>query len=208
MLVTGWWRPTGCLNLQVIFWKRTTNYGAFLREMTYIDKASNGSLPPCTLHVKKKISYQKSAINTDDYRLLVNIFYTITTAQMSTVAFRHCSTAQKSDLEVRSTSQKSEKYFSKRTLFEKYCSKIWSRGTLHVCVLQCVAVCCSVLQCVAVCCNVLQCVAVCCSVLQCVAVYCRVLQYIAVCCNTLQGVAVSCRVTRELTCYGHVFLYQ
>jgi len=30
------------------------------------------------------------------------------------------------------------------------------------CVLQCVAVCCSVLQCVAVCCSVLQCVAVCC----------------------------------------------
>ena len=51
------------------------------------------------------------------------------------------------------------------------------------CVLQCVAVCCSVLQCVAVhigleanvhtilscgaCCSMLQCVAVCCSVLQC-----------------------------------------
>jgi len=34
------------------------------------------------------------------------------------------------------------------------------------CVLQCVAVCCSVLQCVAVCCSVLQCVAVCCSMLQ------------------------------------------
>jgi len=36
----------------------------------------------------------------------------------------------------------------------------------YVCVLQCVAVCCSVLQCVAVCCSVLQCVAVCCSLLQ------------------------------------------
>ena len=71
---------------------------------------------------------------------------------------------------------------------------------LHIRVLQCVAVCCSVLQCVAVCCptrspayllnntathcntlvappdhlhiRVLQCVAVCCSVLQCVAVCC------------------------------------
>jgi len=31
----------------------------------------------------------------------------------------------------------------------------------RACVLQCVAVCCSVLQCVAVCCSVLQCVAVC-----------------------------------------------
>ena len=45
----------------------------------------------------------------------------------------------------------------------------------HLCVLQCVAVCCSVLQCVAVCCSVLQYVAVCCSVLQCVAVCCNVL---------------------------------
>ena len=51
------------------------------------------------------------------------------------------------------------------------------------CVLQCVAVCCSVLQCVAVCCSVKQCVAVCCSVLQCVAVCCScgVLQRAAVC---------------------------
>ena len=40
-----------------------------------------------------------------------------------------------------------------------------------VCVLQHVAVCCSMLQCVAVCCSVLQCVAACCSVLQCVAVH-------------------------------------
>jgi len=49
------------------------------------------------------------------------------------------------------------------------------------CVLQCVAVCCSVLQCVAVCCCLMRyskgrlCVAVCCSVLQCVAVCCSVL---------------------------------
>ena len=47
----------------------------------------------------------------------------------------------------------------------------------EVCLLQCVAVCCSVLQCVAVCCSVLQCVAVCCSVLRCVAVCCSVLQH-------------------------------
>jgi len=72
------------------------------------------------------------------------------------------------------------------------------------CVLQCVAVCCSVLQCVAVCCNVLQCVAsvlqgvavccecvaVCCSVSQCVAL-CRIVsQCNEVCCSMLQCVAV------------------
>ena len=45
------------------------------------------------------------------------------------------------------------------------------------CVLQCVAVCCSVLQCVAVCRSVSQCVAVCCSVWQCVTVCCSVLQW-------------------------------
>jgi len=35
-----------------------------------------------------------------------------------------------------------------------------NEGVPHVCVVQCVAVCCSVLKCVAVCCNVLQCVTV------------------------------------------------
>jgi len=55
-----------------------------------------------------------------------------------------------------------------------------------VCLMHCVAVCCSVLLCmlevachvagVHVCRSVLQCIALCCSVLQCVAVWCRVLQ--------------------------------
>jgi len=58
--------------------------------------------------------------------------------------------------------------------------------TERECVLQCVAVCCSVLQCVAVCCCVLLCVAVRCCLLQCVAVCCRVLQCVAVCCGRMQ----------------------
>jgi len=80
--------------------------------------------------------------------------------------------------------------------------------TLHVNVLQCVAVCCSVLQCVTACCSVSQCVTVCCSVLQsvqCVAVSCCVTygscatiqviegtatQCVAVCCSVLQCVVV------------------
>ena len=37
---------------------------------------------------------------------------------------------------------------------------------------------------------------------------CSVLQCVAVCCSVLQCVAVSGSVTKELTCYGHVFLYQ
>ena len=42
----------------------------------------------------------------------------------------------------------------------------WLIHTSYFCVLQCVAVCCSVLQCIAVCCRVLPWVVVCCSVLQ------------------------------------------
>jgi len=32
---TGWRRPSGCLELQVIFRKKDTNYRAVLRKMTY-----------------------------------------------------------------------------------------------------------------------------------------------------------------------------
>jgi len=45
---TGWRRLIGCLKLQVIFRKRATNYRALLRKMTYKDKASYDSTPPCT----------------------------------------------------------------------------------------------------------------------------------------------------------------
>ena len=82
-----------------------------------------------------------------------------------------------------------------------------------VCVLQCVAVCCSVLQCVAVCCSVLQCVAVCYSMLQCVAlcfsvsriapsdltkpsILC-VVQCVAACCSALRCIANNCNVRHE-----------
>jgi len=47
VMYTGWRRPIGCLKLQVIFRKRATNYRALLRKMTYKDKASYGSSPPC-----------------------------------------------------------------------------------------------------------------------------------------------------------------
>ena len=44
---TRWRRLIGCLKLQVIDRKRATNYRALLQKMTYKDKASYGSLPPC-----------------------------------------------------------------------------------------------------------------------------------------------------------------
>jgi len=46
---TGWRRLRGCLELQVIFRKRATNYRALLRKMTYEDKASYDSTPPCMI---------------------------------------------------------------------------------------------------------------------------------------------------------------
>jgi len=70
--------------------------------------------------------------------------------------------------------------------------------TFILCVLQCVAVCCSVLRCVAVCCSVLLRVAVCCSVLQRVAVYCSVEQCGAVCCGMLWCVAAYCSVLQRV----------
>jgi len=64
------------------------------------------------------------------------------------------------------------------------------------CLVQCVAVCCSVVQCVAVWCSVVQCVAVWCSVLQYVAVWCSVVQCVAVCCSVLQCGAVCCSLVQ------------
>jgi len=45
-MYAGWQWPIGCLKLQVIFRKRATNQ-ALLRKMTYKDKGSYGSSPPC-----------------------------------------------------------------------------------------------------------------------------------------------------------------
>jgi len=46
-MCTGWRRPMGCLKSQIICCKWATNYRALLRKLTYKDKASYGSLPPC-----------------------------------------------------------------------------------------------------------------------------------------------------------------
>jgi len=45
---TGWRRLIRCLKSQVIFRKRANNYRAFLRKMTYENKAFYDSTPPCT----------------------------------------------------------------------------------------------------------------------------------------------------------------
>jgi len=46
--LTGWRRLIGCLKLHVIFRTRASHLKALLRKMTYVDKASYDSTPPCT----------------------------------------------------------------------------------------------------------------------------------------------------------------
>jgi len=45
---TGWQRLIGSPKLQIIFHKRATKYRSLLRKMTYKDKGSYESSPPCT----------------------------------------------------------------------------------------------------------------------------------------------------------------
>ena len=54
-LSTGWQRCTGCLQSQVSFRKRATNYMALLRKITCKDKASYVSTPPCTYQPSENI---------------------------------------------------------------------------------------------------------------------------------------------------------
>ena len=46
---TGWRRLIGSPKLQIIFHKRATEYRSLLRKMTYKDKGSYESSPPCSL---------------------------------------------------------------------------------------------------------------------------------------------------------------
>ena len=51
LIHTGWRRLIGSPKLQIIFHKRATRYRALLLKMTYKDKGSYESSPPCTIHV-------------------------------------------------------------------------------------------------------------------------------------------------------------
>ena len=45
--ITGWRRLIGSPKLQIIFYERATKYTSLLRKMTYKDKGSYESSPPC-----------------------------------------------------------------------------------------------------------------------------------------------------------------
>jgi len=55
-IYTGWRRLIGSLKLQIIFHKRATKYRSLLRKMTYKDKGSYESSPPCT-YIRIMITY-------------------------------------------------------------------------------------------------------------------------------------------------------
>jgi len=49
IIATGWRRLIGSPKLQIILHKRATKCRSLLREMTYKDKGSYESLPPCSM---------------------------------------------------------------------------------------------------------------------------------------------------------------
>ena len=49
-LLTGWRRLIGSPKLQIIFHKRATKHRSLFRKMTYKDKGSYESSPPCMPH--------------------------------------------------------------------------------------------------------------------------------------------------------------
>jgi len=53
-IYTGWRRLIGSPKLQIIFHKRATKYRSLLQKMTYKDKGSYESSPPCTQTLKEK----------------------------------------------------------------------------------------------------------------------------------------------------------
>ena len=72
---TGWRRLIGSPKLQVIFNKRATKYRSLLRKMTYKDKGSYESSPPCirmtthmTIHTHYQIASCETHVSRDDFK--------------------------------------------------------------------------------------------------------------------------------------------
>ena len=65
---TGWRRLIGSPNLQIIFHKRVTKYRSLLRKMTFKDKGSYESSPPCT----NRRAYLYARIHTLAFRAYIH----------------------------------------------------------------------------------------------------------------------------------------
>jgi len=100
-IYTGWRRLIGSPKLQIIFHKRATKYRAVLREMTYKDKGSYESSPPCThitwyirihtisMYELIKFTHQKYISNTSSYRNGTFINLEITYLPMSHGTYKY-----------------------------------------------------------------------------------------------------------------------
>jgi len=67
--VTGWRRLIGSPKLQIIFHKRATKCRSLLRKMTYKDKGSYESSPPCTCNVCICLSHVCHICRHEDMRV-------------------------------------------------------------------------------------------------------------------------------------------
>jgi len=70
---TGWRRLIGSPKLQIIFHKRATKHRSLLRKMTYKDKGSYESSPPCSRLVRLQWFCQRStSAGHVDFQLLMS----------------------------------------------------------------------------------------------------------------------------------------
>jgi len=73
---TGWRRLIGSPKLQIIFHKRATKYRALLRKMTYKDKGSCESSPPCIQLLSFNNIYSTHTVNNLFFLILLCVLCT------------------------------------------------------------------------------------------------------------------------------------
>ena len=71
--VTGWRRLIGSPKLQIIFHKRVTKYRSLLRKMTYKDKGSYESSPPCTRSMPLLCARGVEVANLKDFKSRISM---------------------------------------------------------------------------------------------------------------------------------------
>jgi len=72
---TEWQRLIGSPKLQIIFHKRATQYRSLLWRMTYKNKGSYESSPPCTLHTNVNTQFVIHMIHTNVLYLCMHIHH-------------------------------------------------------------------------------------------------------------------------------------
>jgi len=88
---TGWRRLIGSPKLLIIFHQRATEYRSLLRKMTYKDKGSYESSPPCTIIFYGICMYTLKALNVDHCNTLQ---HTATYCNILQLTATHCNTLQ------------------------------------------------------------------------------------------------------------------